>query len=167
MRLAAVFLCGVLFALGLGVAGMTQPAKIIAFLDIAGDWDPSLIFVMGGAVGVNLVLYRLTIRRRRPLLDTEFVIPSRRQINPRLLAGSALFGIGWGLSGYCPGPAWVASVTGWASVAAFIAAMLFGMVLFQRLQAEEPRPAPLAARGTDPGPDPRKDIRKDIGNSCG
>lgn len=133
MQLLAVFLCGVLFAVGLGVAGMTQPAKIIAFLDITGEWDPSLMFVMAGAVGVNIVLYRFTLKRGRPLLDTEFTIPSRRHINGRLLGGAALFGVGWGLSGYCPGPAWVSSVTGWTSV-------LAGMLLFQLLQTEEPRP---------------------------
>lgn len=142
MQLLVVFLCGVLFALGLGVAGMTQPAKIIAFLDITGEWDPSLMFVMAGAVGVNMVLYRLALRKGRPVLDMEFTVPSRRQINGRLVGGSALFGIGWGLSGYCPGPAWVASATGWISVLTFVGAMLIGMLLFQWLQAEEPRPGP-------------------------
>ncbi len=141
MRLLSIYLCGLIFALGLGISGMTQPTKVIGFLDIAGDWDPSLIFVMGGAVGVNLVLYRLTMRRRRPLLDSAFVIPSHRHINARLVGGAALFGMGWGLSGYCPGPALVASVTGWPSVLAFVAAMLGGMLLFQRLPGEEPRPA--------------------------
>ncbi len=140
MRLLAVYLCGVLFALGLGVAGMTQPTKVIAFLDILGDWDPSLAFVMGGAVGVNLLLYRLTLRRRRPLLEEAFVIPSRRAINARLLGGAALFGVGWGLSGYCPGPALVASVSGAAPVLAFVAAMVAGMLVFQKLPGEEPRP---------------------------
>lgn len=140
-RLLAVYGCGVLFALGLGISGMTQPTKVIGFLDILGDWDPSLIFVMGGAVGVNLLLYRLTMKRRpRPLLEEAFVIPSRRHINAHLVGGAALFGIGWGLSGYCPGPALVASVSGWTSVLAFLGAMLAGMFLFQRLQGEEPRP---------------------------
>ncbi|HFQ91884.1 MAG TPA: YeeE/YedE family protein [Chromatiales bacterium] len=141
MRYAAIFLCGVLFALGLGIAGMTQPEKIIAFLDVTGNWDPSLLFVMGGAVGVNMVLYRLTLKRPRPVLEEHFVIPSRRRINARLVSGAALFGIGWGLSGYCPGPVVVSSVTGWTSVFVFIAAMLLGMFLFQKLQGEEPRPA--------------------------
>ncbi len=140
MRLLAVYLCGVLFALGLGVAGMTQPTKVIAFLDIFGNWDPSLAFVMGGAVGVNLLLYRLTLRRRRPLLEEAFVIPSRRAINARLLGGAALFGVGWGLSGYCPGPALVASVSGTTPVLAFVAAMVAGMLVFQKLPGEEPRP---------------------------
>jgi uncharacterized membrane protein YedE/YeeE len=140
MGLFMVFLTGVLFALGLGIAGMTQPTKIIAFLDIFGDWDPSLILVMAGAVGVNLAVYRLTLRRAKPLLEDTFTVPSNRPINARLVAGSALFGVGWGLSGYCPGPALVSSVTGWGSVLTFVAAMLFGMLLFQWLQTEEPRP---------------------------
>ncbi len=139
-RLLAVYGCGVLFALGLGISGMTQPTKVIGFLDILGDWDPSLIFVMGGAVGINLVLYRLTMKRPEPLLEDAFVIPSRRHINARLVGGAALFGIGWGLSGYCPGPALVASVSGWPSVLSFLGAMLAGMFLFQRFQGEEPRP---------------------------
>ena len=144
-RLLAVYGCGVLFAVGLGVSGMTQPSKVIGFLDIFGDWDPSLIFVMGGAVGVNLLLYRLTMKRRHPLLEAAFVIPSRRHINARLVGGAAMFGVGWGLSGYCPGPALVASVSGAAPVLAFVAAMLTGMFLFQRLQGEEPRPAEINA----------------------
>ncbi len=140
-RLLAAYGCGVLFALGLGISGMTQPTKVIGFLDVLGDWDPSLIFVMGGAVSINLLLYRLTMKRARPLLEDAFVIPSRRHINARLVCGAALFGIGWGLSGYCPGPALVASVSGMTSVLAFLGAMLIGMFLFQRFQGEEPRPA--------------------------
>lgn len=141
MKYVTIFLCGVLFALGLGISGMTQPEKIIAFLDVTGDWDPSLLFVMGGAVGVNMLFYRLSLRRPAPLLEESFVIPSRRRINTRLIAGAALFGVGWGLSGYCPGPVLVSSVTGWVSVLSFIAAMLLGMLLFQKLQGEEARPA--------------------------
>ncbi len=140
MRYVVIFLCGVLFALGLGVSGMTQPGKIIAFLDVTGNWDPSLLFVMGGAVGVNMLFYRMTLKRPRPALEASFVIPSKRKINTRLVSGAALFGIGWGLSGYCPGPVLVSAVTGWTSVLLFIAAMLLGMFLFQRVQGEEPRP---------------------------
>ena len=135
-----VFLCGVLFAVGLGISGMTQPAKIIAFLDVTGDWDASLLFVMGGAVAVNMVLYRLSMRRSQPVFQDSFVIPSRRKINSRLIVGASLFGIGWGLSGYCPGPAWVASVNGALSTLAFLIAMLVGMYLFQLLQTEETTP---------------------------
>jgi uncharacterized membrane protein YedE/YeeE len=133
----AVFLCGVLFALGLGVAGMTQPTKIIAFLDVAGDWDPSLLFVMGGAIAVNWIFYRISLRRLQPVFQDKFIIPSHRKINSRLIIGSTLFGIGWGLSGYCPGPAWVVSVNGAVSTLAFLTAMLAGMFLFQIIQTEE------------------------------
>ena len=143
-----VFLCGVLFAVGLGISGMTQPAKIIAFLDVTGEWDPSLLFVMGGAVAVNMVLYRLSMRRSQPVFQDSFIIPSRRKINSRLIIGSCLFGVGWGLSGYCPGPAWVASVNGAMSTLAFLIAMLVGMYLFQMLQAEK-LPAGLAEKNVD------------------
>ena len=143
-----VFLCGVLFAVGLGISGMTQPAKIIAFLDVTGKWDPSLLFVMGGAVAINMILYRLSMRRSQPVFQDSFIIPSRRKINSRLIIGSSLFGVGWGLSGYCPGPAWVASVNGAMSTLAFLIAMLVGMYLFQMLQAEK-LPAGLAEKNVD------------------
>lgn len=135
MRLLTVFLCGVVFSLGLGISGMTQPTKVIGFLDIFGAWDPSLMCVMAGAVAINLVLYRLSIKRLRPLLAPTFTIPSKRPINGPLIGGSILFGVGWGLSGYCPGPALVSAVTGWGSVLVFVGAMLVGMILFQRIQA--------------------------------
>jgi uncharacterized membrane protein YedE/YeeE len=130
-----VFLCGVLFALGLGISGMTQPTRIIGFLDVFGAWDPSMLFVMAGAVGVNVVLYRLTLKRPHPLFAPAFAAPPKDMVNKTLVAGAALFGVGWGLSGYCPGPALVSTVTGWGSVLAFVGAMLAGMYLFQRLHA--------------------------------
>jgi len=132
-----IFLCGILFAVGLGISGMTQPAKIIAFLDVTGDWDASLLFVMGGAIAVNMIFYRLSLRRSQPVFQDRFVIPSRRGINSRLIIGAGLFGIGWGLSGFCPGPAWVASVNGALSTLVFLISMLVGMYLFQILQTEE------------------------------
>jgi len=135
MRLLTVFLCGLLFSVGLGISGMTRPTKVLGFLDIFGNWDPSLICVMAGAVGVNLVLYRLALKRATPVFAPQFTIPSRRGINAPLIAGSALFGVGWGLSGYCPGPALVSIVSGWGSTLAFVGAMLLGMIIFQRLQA--------------------------------
>ncbi len=133
MRLVSVFFSAVLFAVGLGISGMTQPTKIIGFLDIFGAWDPSLAFVMAGAVGVNVILYRLSIKRLRPLFASAFAVPPRNTVNLSLVTGAALFGVGWGLSGYCPGPALVSSVTGWGSVLAFVGAMLAGMYLYQRL----------------------------------
>jgi len=127
-RLIAAFLAGLLFALGLGVSGMTNANKVIGFLNLAGDWDPSLAFVMVGAIGVHLVLYRRIRRRKRPLLADQFCIPTRRDITPQLVAGAALFGVGWALAGFCPGPALV-SLAGLGSPAAvFVIFMVLGMI---------------------------------------
>jgi len=131
MKWLTLFLSGLLFALGLGIAGMTQPQKIIDFLDISGNWDPSLIFVMGGAVSINMLLYRLTRRRPCPLYSGRFTTPRHRKINSRLLVGAAIFGSGWGLAGYCPGPALVSAASGTVPVLVFIIAMLAGMGLFR------------------------------------
>jgi uncharacterized membrane protein YedE/YeeE len=119
---------GVVFGVGLGVAGMTQPDRIIGFLDVAGTWNASLAFVMMGALAVHVVLLRVVRRRGKPLFDTELHLPTRKDIDPRLVAGAAIFGVGWGLAGYCPGPALV--TLGSASPAAilFVAAMAIGMV---------------------------------------
>lgn len=122
------FIAGLLFAVGLGLAGMTQPQKIIAFLDVTGAWDPSLMFVMGGALAVHLVTYRLVTKRKNPLFDSTFHIPTRNEINAKLVIGSALFGIGWGLSGFCPGPALVSLANPETSVLIFVASMLIGML---------------------------------------
>ncbi len=127
----AAFLLGLLFALGLGIAGMTQPAKIIAFLDVTGDWDPSLLLVMASATLVYFLSYRWITKRSAPLLAEKFSLPAARQIDARLLAGSALFGIGWGLSGYCPGPALVALPGLLPNTVVFVVSMLAGMILFK------------------------------------
>lgn len=121
---------GALFGAGLLVAGMTQPAKVIGFLDVARSWDPSLAFVMGGAVAVYGLAFR-AIRRRRtdPWFDATFHLPTRRDVDVALLAGSALFGIGWGLGGLCPGPGLVAAASGRAPGVAFVGAMAAGMWL--------------------------------------
>lgn len=115
---------GLLFGAGLVVSGMTDPAKIHGFLDFTGSWDPTLAFVMAGAIAVHFAAYRLIRGRRAPMLGGSFQIPTRRDIDAKLLAGAALFGLGWGLGGYCPGPAVTALTTGAPSVAAFVAAML-------------------------------------------
>jgi len=122
-----VFLSGTLFALGLGISGMTLPQKVIGFLDVAGDWDPSLALVMLGSAGVYMVFYRWIQHRSRPLFDTEFHIPTRTDIDQRLLLGAGLFGIGWGLVGLCPGPAMTALVSGHPKALIFFVAMAAGM----------------------------------------
>jgi uncharacterized membrane protein YedE/YeeE len=106
---ALVFATGVLFAVGLGISGMTEPAKVVGFLDFTGAWDPSLAFVMLGAVGVHLFLFRLITGRAAPLFAPRFAIPTRGSIDTALLAGAAIFGLGWGLGGYCPAPAIVSA----------------------------------------------------------
>lgn len=118
---------GVVFGVGLVVSGMTRPAKVIAFLDPLGDWDPSLAFVMLGAIAVHHLAYRLLPRLRGPPWATRWGIPTRRDLDARLLAGAVLFGAGWGLAGYCPGPALTAIPSGNGPTLLFVAAMLAGM----------------------------------------
>jgi uncharacterized protein len=139
MKVLCAFIFGVIFALGLGIGSMTQPTRIIGFLDVAGHWDPTLAFVMGGAVTVSLVLSALILKRSRPVLAERFVLPVKRRIDVPLLSGAALFGIGWGLSGYCPGPALVSLVTASRPVLVFVAFMAAGLYLGRRLLgAREP-----------------------------
>jgi uncharacterized membrane protein YedE/YeeE len=136
--LVGAFVAGMLFAVGLGIGGMTQPARVLAFLDFAGRWDPSLAFVMAGAVGVYAAAFRLARSRPRPLLSPAFAIPGRRDVDARLLVGAALFGIGWGLAGYCPGPGIVSLVTGRTDVLVFVTAMLVGMGIADAIAAWSP-----------------------------
>ncbi len=130
---ASEYLIGVLFGLGLIVSGMINPAKILAFLDLAGPWDPSLIFVMGGAVLVGLIAFYLAKKRTQSFFGGAMHIPTRRDIDRPLIIGSALFGAGWGLAGFCPGPALVSLGTGELKAAVFVIAMLAGMLLFELL----------------------------------
>ncbi len=132
---ATAFLSGAVFAVGLAVSGMTQPEKVVGFLDVTGAWDPSLAFVMMGAIGLNIVLFRFILRRTGPVLGGIFQLPTRKDIDARLVIGATLFGAGWGLGGYCPGPALVALGSGAGPAAIFVAAMLAGMVLHDRLLA--------------------------------
>ena len=127
------YLIGVLFGLGLIISGMTNPAKILAFLDIAGAWDPSLIFVMGGAVLVGLIAFYLAKNRTQSFLGGAMHIPTRRDIDRPLIIGSALFGVGWGLAGFCPGPSLVSLGSGELKALVFVVAMLGGMLLFDFL----------------------------------
>lgn len=127
MTAAVALLCGIVFGAGLAVSGMTNPAKVLAFLDVAGRWDPTLLFVMGGALAVAAAGQAATRRRARPWLGDSFGIPTRRDLDPPLLAGAALFGVGWGLVGLCPGPALANLSRGSAEIAIFVAAMLAGI----------------------------------------
>ncbi|OLO09964.1 hypothetical protein BTW10_17160 [Chromohalobacter japonicus] len=135
MKMLAGYLAGLTFGLGLAISGMTDPARVIGFLDVAGDWDPTLIFVLGGAVVTTFIGYRLAWRRQTPLFESRFQLPTRRDLDIRLLGGAALFGIGWGLSGYCPGPA-VASLSGLSwPLAAFIVTLIAGWWLARRMNS--------------------------------
>jgi len=129
---ALAFGCGVLFAVGLALAGMTNPAKVIGFLDVAGRWDPSLAFVMGPALGVYALAWRFRRRSAAPFLGVAYPEPASGGIDSRLLGGAAIFGVGWGIAGYCPGPA-IASVTVTAAAPVFVVAMLAGMAAVGRV----------------------------------
>jgi uncharacterized membrane protein YedE/YeeE len=131
-RNLAALLAGLLFGLGLAIAQMTSPLKVLAFLDIFGNWDPSLAFVMGGAVAVTLVGFRLVLRQPAPLFDTKFHLPTRHDLDRNLILGAALFGTGWGIGGFCPGPAVAALAFGSLEPVLFVIAMLAGAQL-QRL----------------------------------
>ncbi len=131
MMMLTSFLIGLLFGLGLIVSQMINPAKVIGFLDVAGSWDPSLAFVMGGALVVTGVGYKLLNRRKRPLLVIDFIIPDKTQLDARLIGGAAIFGVGWGLVGLCPGPALAALGTGATDAVIFCVAMIVGMAAFK------------------------------------
>ena len=126
---AAALFAGIVFGVGLGLSGMTQPAKVIGFLDVFGAWDPSLLFVMGGALFVHFLLSRSILRRQRPVLDSRFHLPRQARIDATLVRGAAIFGAGWGLAGYCPGPAIVSLGSGAAPAVVFVASMALGMAI--------------------------------------
>ncbi|MCR9160119.1 MAG: DUF6691 family protein [Nannocystaceae bacterium] len=138
MNVLASLLSGLVFAIGLAVGGMTDPNKVLSFLDVTGAWDPSLAFVMGGAIVVYAPIYHRFTRRTRPLLQPEFYLPIRQSIDLRLVAGGMLFGVGWGLGGFCPGPAIVSVASLRGDVLTFVAAMFAGMLgvyLYDRSRA--------------------------------
>lgn len=149
-RGAAALLSGTVFGFGLALAQMTDPNKVLGFLDLAGDWDPSLMLVLGGAVGTATLAFRQLLRRARPALDDHFHISAKLRIDAPLLAGAALFGVGWGLGGYCPGPAISSLGFGNAEAFWFVPAMLVGAGV-QRWQAQR---ALRQAVGLSPGPGP-------------
>ncbi|WP_428027428.1 DUF6691 family protein [Altererythrobacter sp.] len=133
-RILPPLLSGTLFGAGLALGGMTDPARVRGFLDLFGDWDPTLAFVMGGAVIVMAVAWMLQRGMERPIFAAEFTIPTRRDITPQLVGGSALFGIGWGIGGLCPGPGVAALAIKPVSAAIFVVAMLGGMALMRMVE---------------------------------
>ncbi|HTQ25630.1 MAG TPA: DUF6691 family protein [Candidatus Binataceae bacterium] len=128
--LVTSFISGVVFALGLGISGMTRPVKVIGFLDFFGAWDASLAFVIVGAIAVYFVAYRFSRTMPSPLLAPDFSLPKRSDIDAKLVLGAAVFGMGWGLSGFCPGPALTSLASGAPAVAIFVAAMALGMYIY-------------------------------------
>ena len=134
-RVLAALLSGVLFGLGLAISGMTDPNVVIGFLDLFGDFNPALMFVLGGAVGTTLVAFRFVLRRPSPVLAADFQLPTRKDIDARLLTGAGLFGIGWGLAGYCPGPALVSAGALIDTALVFVPVMLLSGWLTRRLLA--------------------------------
>lgn len=131
-------LTGLVFGLGLIVSGMANPAKVLGFLDVGGAWDPSLALVMAGAIAVGFVAFRFMKNRTLSLMGAEMKLPTASRIDRRLVMGSALFGIGWGIAGFCPGPGLVALGMGETKALVFVAAMLLGMVVFELLELRRP-----------------------------
>lgn len=127
MRLISTYLIGLIFGVGISISGMVNPAKVLNFFDVAGTWDPSLIFVMGGALIVTFLGYRIVLRRPAPLIDVKFHLPNNARVDARLLGGSALFGVGWGIAGFCPGGALPALGTGQSDVVLFVASLVAGI----------------------------------------
>lgn len=129
MKIVVTYLIGLVFGLGIAISGMANPSKVVNFFDVAGTWDPSLAFVMGGAVIVAGIGYQLVFRRKRPVFDPDFNVPTSRVIDARLVGGSALFGIGWGIAGFCPGAVLPVLGTGNADVLIFFAALIAGILI--------------------------------------
>lgn len=134
MRLILSYLIGLIFGVGISVSGMANPAKVLNFFDIAGSWDPSLAFVMGGALIVTFIGFRFVLNRPAPLLDGKFHLPTRKDFDASLIGGSAFFGIGWGIAGFCPGGALPALGTGRSEVLIFVGALVAGIVVGKVLQ---------------------------------
>ena len=135
MRLILLYLIGLVFGVGISIGGMANPAKVVNFFDVAGTWDPSLAFVMGGALFVTFIGYRYVLKRPSPLMAPSFLIPTRNDLDLPLIGGSAVFGIGWGIAGFCPGGALPALGTGNIAVFIFIGALLAGIFAARFLQS--------------------------------
>lgn len=142
MGLLTALLSGLLFGVGLMVSGMANPAKVLGFLDIAGRWDPSLAFVMLGAIAVASIAFRFAKQRKKSLLGLPVQIPAGTTVTRRLVLGSAIFGVGWGLAGFCPGPALVALGAGFPKAWGFVVAMLAGMAIFELVERVKLRRQP-------------------------
>jgi uncharacterized membrane protein YedE/YeeE len=140
MQILMALIAGLLFGFGLILSGMTNPAKVIGFLDLAGHWDPSLAFVMAGAIAVSFLPFRVARNRSLTLLGGPIRLPTTAGIDRRLVLGSVAFGIGWGLAGYCPGPALASLLSGGAKPLLFVMSMLAGMAVFELLGASPPGP---------------------------
>ena len=134
MRLLTTLSIGLLFGLGIVISGMANPAKVLNFFDIAGTWDPSLAFVLGGAVATAFIGYKFVLKRPAPLFESLFSLPSRTDLDWKLIGGSAVFGIGWGIAGFCPGAALPVLGTGKLSVIMFVVSLVIGMLLARRLE---------------------------------
>lgn len=137
MRILSALLVGLVFGVGIAISGMINPAKVLNFFDIAGTWDPSLIFVMGGALLTTFIGYRLVLKRPGPIVEAEFKLPINRVIDARLIGGSAVFGLGWGIAGFCPGAAVPALGSGRYEVVAFVAALLAGLWVAKTIQTKQ------------------------------
>lgn len=150
MVILVQFGIGLVFGLGLVIAGMSDPAKVLNFLDLAaiatGGWDASLAFVMAGAIAVTFIGFRLVLRRRQPIFGERFHLPTATDLDARIVAGPAIFGIGWGLAGFCPGPALTAVFTGGAPAWLFLAAMFAGMAGARWLAEQRPLGTPAGSR---------------------
>ncbi|WP_284379690.1 DUF6691 family protein [Amylibacter marinus] len=140
MRLLSLYLIGLMFGIGISISGMANPAKVLNFFDIMGAWDPSLIFVMGAGLLVTVIGYRLVLAQDAPRYGDRFRLPTKRDIDPRLIAGSALFGIGWGIAGFCPGGAVPALGTGRAGVFIFIVSLICGIFITKRILHNQTAP---------------------------
>lgn len=134
MRLLVSYLIGLIFGVGISISGMANPAKVVNFFDFAGIWDPSLAFVMGGALAVTFVGYRIVFGRKSPLMASSFHLPTRRDLDMPLIGGSVMFGVGWGLAGFCPGGALPAIGTGRSEVFIFLAALIAGIFIANALK---------------------------------
>lgn len=144
MKLLTALLAGLLFGLGLILSGMSNPSKVLGFLDLAGRWDPSLAFVMGGAVLVGSLVFPLASKRKHSILGEAMRLPTPTQIDRRLVLGSITFGVGWGLAGYCPGPALASLANCGLKPFIFVVAMLVGMGLFEVLERRKAKTGPVS-----------------------